>query len=100
MDTMTGTIPIPVDAMLALLNCLSRQDRLWLAEQMTAQIEREKAETVRLGEESFARKEDDNARLEAFLSRISGDWGGDRDPVEIANELRQGAEMVRDVEAW
>ena len=44
--------------------------------------------------------EKDNARLDAFLTKISGDWGGDATPEEIAADLRQGAEMVRDVETW
>ncbi len=39
-------------------------------------------------------------RLDAILARISGDWGGDKEPLDIANELRQGAEMVRNVESW
>ena len=41
-----------------------------------------------------------NAKLDAFLAKISGDWGGDKSATEIANELRQGPEMVRDVETW
>ena len=50
----------------------------------------------------FAAKwvDDQNERLDAALARFHGDWGGDKDPVEIARELRQGPEMVRDVETW
>ena len=50
----------------------------------------------------FAAKwvDDQNERLDAALVRFHGDWGGDKDPVEIARELRQGPEMVRDVETW
>ena len=43
---------------------------------------------------------DQNERLDAALARFHGDWGGEKDPVEIARELRQGPEMVRDVETW
>ena len=44
--------------------------------------------------------DDQNERLDAALARFHSDWGGDKDPVEIARELRQGPEMVRDVETW
>ncbi|MBQ7494821.1 MAG: hypothetical protein IJT75_03520 [Bacteroidaceae bacterium] len=39
-------------------------------------------------------------RFEAALAKFSGDFGGNKDAMEIARELRQGAEMVRDVETW
>jgi hypothetical protein len=45
-------------------------------------------------------KDDQNERLDAALARFHGDWGGDKAPIEIAKELRQGPEMVRDVETW
>ena len=45
-------------------------------------------------------KEESDARLDAALARFHKDWGGDKSPMEIAKELRQGAEMVRDVETW
>lgn len=40
---------------------------------------------------------DDNM-LDAALAKFSGDFGGSKDAREVARELRQGAEMVRDVE--
>ena len=46
------------------------------------------------------RVDDQNERLDAALARFHGDWGGDKDPIEIARGLRQGPEMVRDVETW
>jgi hypothetical protein len=102
MNTTIGTIPM--DAMLTMLNSLSRSDRRWLAEQMTAQIEREEAEVKKNLEEMInkasTRKEEENELLDAFLANISGDWGGDASPMEIARDLRQGAEAVRDVETW
>lgn len=54
------------------------------------------------GTAKFAGKmvDDQNKRLEAALARFHGEWGGDKDPIEIARELRQGPEMVRDVETW
>ena len=44
--------------------------------------------------------DDQSERLDAALARFHGDWGGDKDPIEIARGLRQGPEMVRDVETW
>ena len=40
----------------------------------------------------------DTERLDAALARFSGDFGDNKDAREIARELRQGPEMVRDVE--
>lgn len=45
-------------------------------------------------------KEESDARLDAALARFHKDWGGDKSPTEIANELRQGSDMVTDVETW
>lgn len=103
MNTMVSTIP--TDAILALLNSLSLTDRLWLVEQMTEQVEREKGETatanhnIKKSQDSFW-KEQDDALLDAMLAKFSGDWGGDASPEEIASSLRQGPDMVREVEAW
>ena len=36
-----------------------------------------------------------NERLDAALSKFSGDFGGNKDAMEIAQELRQGAEGSR-----
>ena len=83
-----------MDAILDFLNSMSLDDRRWLAEQMVAQLEREKE-----ADASEWRSIDD-AKLDAFLAKVSGDWGGDKDPKELADELRQGVEMVRDVETW
>jgi hypothetical protein len=102
MNTMTGTIPM--DAILTMLNRLSRHDRRWLVEQMAAQVEREDAEAKHNLKKMTGSvptwKEESDARLDAALARFHKDWGGDKSPMEIANELRQGAEMVTDVEAW
>lgn len=102
MNTMIGTIPM--EAMLTMLNSLSRRDRHWLIEQMREQVEREDAGAERSFKELLERpsswKEESDARLDAALARFHKDWGGDKSPLEIANELRQGAEMVKDVEAW
>ena len=102
MNTMIGTIPM--DAMLTMLNSLSRRDRHWLIEQMREQVEREDAEAEKGLKEFLERpsswKEESDARLDAALARFHKDWGGDKSPMEIADELRQGAEMVKDVEVW
>lgn len=47
-----------------------------------------------------ARENDDDERLEAALVKFSSDWGGDGTPEQIAEELRQGVENNRTVEAW
>ena len=39
-------------------------------------------------------------RFEAALKRFHKDWGGEGSAMDIARELRQGAEMVRDVDTW
>ena len=102
MNTMVGTIPM--DAVLTMLNSLSRRDRRWLIEQMKEQVEREDAEAEKnfkdLLERPSSWKEESDARLDAALARFHKDWGGNKSPLEIANELRQGAEMVKDVEVW
>ena len=38
--------------------------------------------------------------LDAALARFHKDWGGEKSPIEIANELRQRAEMVKEVGTW
>ena len=85
-----------MDSLLAMLSGMNLNDRRWLAKQLIAQLEREE-ETEKNAE---VLKAQDEAKLEAFLSKVSGDWGGDKTPVEIANELRQGSDMVKDVEVW
>ena len=45
-------------------------------------------------------KEMDDQMLDAALAEFSGDFGGNADSSDIARELRQGAEMVRDIKTW
>ncbi len=45
-------------------------------------------------------KKEARDRFEAALAKFSGDFGGNKDASEVARELRQGAEMVRDVDTW
>jgi hypothetical protein len=66
---------------------LSQTDREWLANKLIMP-----KETVL--------SEDDNARLDEALAKFSGNFGGSADAMTIAKELRQGADMVRDVETW
>ena len=104
MNTTVGTIPL--EAVLTMLNSLSRHDRKWLATNLLKQVEAdEKHEKLKFEEflnknESRSWKEEDDALLDSLLAKFSGDWGGDGTPSEIARELRQGEEMVRDVDVW
>ena len=104
MDTMTGTVPVPIDVVLSLLNSMSRSDRHWLVERIAEQERREEVEEKEsleaIATTDSAWKEESDARLASALLRFHKNWGGEKDPVEIANELRQGAEMVNDVETW
>jgi hypothetical protein len=45
-------------------------------------------------------KQDNSARLNEALKKFSGDFGGSADAMTVAKELRQSAEMVKDVETW
>jgi hypothetical protein len=102
MNTMVGTVPM--DAVLTMLNSLSRHDRRWLAEQMMERVKREEADAKKHWEELRKNaptwEEEDNASLDAFLTAVGGDWGGDASPAEIAADLRQDADMVRNVDSW
>ena len=42
----------------------------------------------------------DDEKLDAFLSKVSGNWCDDKTPQELAAELRHEADFVRDVEIW
>ena len=65
-------------------------------------LDEPKEEEAKDGTSTFSGKyrDDSEDRLEAALARFHKDWGGDKDPMEIARELRQMPEMVRDVETW
>ena len=104
---MTNTIPtanISMDSILTMLNEINRFDRRWLIEQMMEQIAKEESEAEKDLKGSLksrpTREEEDNKLLDSVLSRISGDWGGEREPKMIAKELRQGSDMIRKVESW
>lgn len=101
---MNTTGRIPMDALLTMLNTLDRHDRRWLVEQMSEQVRREEEEAKRSRQEFTSNrptwKENSNAMLDAALARFHKDWGGEKSPIEIANELRHGSEMVKEVETW
>jgi len=102
MNTLTGRIPM--EALLAMLNTLDRHDRRWLAEQLSERVKHEEEEAKKSWQEFINNRptweDDSDARLNAALARFHKDWGGEKSPIEIANELRQGAEMVKEVEVW
>jgi len=58
---------------------LSQSDREWLANKLFLPAEKSKSS---------------DERLKAFLSNISGEWEGD------GTDLRQSADMVRNIETW
>ena len=66
---------------------LSQSDREWLANKL-------------IMPNGTSLDTDDNARLDEALKKFSGDFGGSADALAVAEELRQGAEMVREVETW
>ena len=66
---------------------LSQTDREWLANKLI--MPKETVSSV-----------DDNDCLDEALAKFSGDFGGSADAMTVAKELRQGAEMVREVETW
>lgn len=66
---------------------LSQSDREWLANKLIMPKGNKLAK-------------DDNARLDEALAKFSGDFGGPADAMTVAKDLRQGAEMVREVETW
>lgn len=66
---------------------LSQHDREWLANKLIMPKENEL-------------KQENSARLDEALKKFSGDFGGSADAMTVAGELRQSAEMVKDVETW
>jgi len=91
-------------ALLTMLNSMSRSDRRWLVSQLSEQVEREEEEAEKSWQEFLSSRttweEEDNANLDAFLANVSGEWGGGKEPQGIANDLRHGYEMVRNVDTW
>ena len=87
-----------MDALLTMLNTLDRHDRRWLVEQMSEQVKREEEEAKKSWQEYTSNrptwKEDSDAMLDAALARFHKDWGGEKSPIEIANELRQGPDIA------
>ena len=54
----------------------------------------------KLEDEPDSSKENDKALLDSALAKFSGDWGGEKDVMEIARDLRQGSDKVRNVDTW
>ncbi len=68
---------------------LSNHDKQSLIVLLTSSLRSEAASFV----DEEERRRVSNAKLDAALAKFHSDWGGDREPLEIANELRQGPEM-------
>ena len=93
-----------MDSLYTLISGMPLSDRRWLSQQLSQQVKADEEKAKKGLKALYGAREsweaEDNARLDAFLASISGNWGGDKSAMEIANELRQGPEMVRDVETW
>lgn len=102
MNTMVSTIP--TDAILTMLNSLSRRDRKWLVEQMSEQVLREEAKaekaTQDLSVPESAWEEENQALYDEVFASFHSDWGGDGSATEIAESLRKGRVNNRKVEVW
>ena len=76
-----------MDTLLAMLNSMNRHDRRWLVEQLREGVEHEEEEAKKSWNEFMASRptweEEDSANLDAFLENISGNRGGDKEPVEL-----------------
>ena len=76
---------------------LSQADREWLANKLIMPKENDLVtnDNARLDEalKKFA-------RLDEALKKFSGDFGGSADAMTVAEELRQDAGMLREVETW
>lgn len=93
--------PVSRASVLTMLNSMSWNDRRWISRHLSKQVARENASKKREEEVSSVNlAEEDNARLDAALAKFSGDWGGTESALNIARELRQGVEMVREVDEW
>ena len=68
---------------------LSNHDKQSLIVLLTSSLRSEAASFV----DEEERRRVSNAKLDAALAKFHSDWGGDREPLDIANELRQGPEM-------
>jgi hypothetical protein len=104
MNTNISTASVSIEGLMAMLDSMTLRDRRRIAEHLSAQIDCEEREAEKHLKERMADAprwvDDSDARLDSALARFHNDWGGNSSPVEIANELRQGAAMVNDVETW
>ena len=83
-----------MDNLLTTLKVMSVNDHRLIARQLEEQLEREDVA------DAAALKVQDDEKLDAFLSKVSGNWCDDKTPQELAAELRHEADFVRDVEIW
>ena len=95
MNTNISTASVSIEGLMAMLDSMTLRDRRRIAEHLSAQIDCEEREAEKHLKERMADAprwlDDSDARLDSALARFHNDWGGNSSPVEIANELRQGA---------
>jgi hypothetical protein len=98
---MTGTIPM--DGLLTLLNGMDLEDRRWLTENLTKQIELEEKEARRkafLSAPAYDWEKENQELYDEVFASFSADWGGDGTAEEIAEDLRRGRVNSRTVDVW
>ncbi len=100
---MTESVSVSRDNLYALLSGMPLSDRRWLAEALTAQVERDEAEADAMfqkwQEERPNWEEEYKESYDKVFASFNKDWGGEGDALDIAKSLRENA-MTRTVETW
>ena len=104
MNTNVSTASVSMEGLMAMLDSMPQRDRRRIAEHLSAKIDCEEREAEKHLKERMTDAprwfDDSDARLDSALARFHNDWGGDGSPIEIANELHQGTDVVRNIESW
>ena len=102
-DTITPVFT-PTSPYWGMLKGLSNKEKLDLIVLLSTSIA-----TVGTVEENPSRRtssfddtcqDESDRKLDAALACFHKSWGGNKSPIEIARDLRQGTDMTRDVEVW
>ena len=98
------SVPTPASRYWGMLKGLSNKEKLDLIVMLNASIAPEEP-TEEDSSEWTSRyvgvwKDESDRKLDEALALFHKEWGGDRNPIEIANELRQNVDTRNDVEVW